>query len=89
MKKIIRKLKRINKLISETQKEIDVVETLPFYSIFSNNESKEAELNCLRLALRDYLNVKFSILENLERALKYEKSFVSKKQQQNNLKKIG
>lgn len=89
MKNVIHNLKAIEERISDTLTEIKVLKMLPFIKIFSRSETKEVEINMLRLSLRDYYGAKLSILENMEIEIRKEKMRLSQLMRDNSLKKTG
>jgi len=65
MEALIIKLQSINNQLTETEHEIEAVQTLPFYSIFRQDEQKAIDLNILLLHKRGLLSEKLALLENL------------------------
>lgn len=68
MKKLFKKLARINKQIAEIQLTILNAPTLPYYTVVATSSDLDRDLNTYSAALADLINYKLELLNKIEDA---------------------
>ena len=66
MEKLIQQLSSLNYQLDETDHETEAVTTLPFYSIFKQDNQRQIDLNILHNHKRGLLSEKLAIMDSLQ-----------------------
>lgn len=74
MKKLFFQLESVEKMITECEYEIEAVQSLPFYSVFKQENQRQDDLLQLSAHLKDFHNQKLSLLDQLQASLKFERA---------------
>lgn len=86
MKKLYKRLKQVNKMLSECDMETETVKNLPFYRVFGAEYQRERDLKIIDESRKKYLNEKYTLLENLQMEAEKEKALISEYQRKLQLK---
>lgn len=65
MKQLFKQINKINKQIERTQNRIKDIKTMPYYSIYGSETERTKDLKTCNEYLRDCLNQKHTLVENL------------------------
>lgn len=88
MKKLYIKIKSLNKQIRETTHEVETVNTLPFYTVFKQEDQRDIDRALLIEHKRELLNQKYATLESLQIEIEKCKADISQELQTINHLKI-
>lgn len=89
MKKILKKIAQCDKLIAENENAIETAPQLPFYKLYAKDGELEKDITEFQERIKEQLNKKFVLLENLQAKIEREKADVSYKQREITINKMS
>lgn len=80
MKKLYRKLRKIDSQIQQVKDAIEMAPSLPYYKLFGGDEEKEKDLQEFNSQLKDLYNQKSAILDRMEQKIHCLKADVAEEE---------
>lgn len=80
MKATYKQLKTNSKQLSEAKELLSVTKESVFYKIFSTEENRQADMNVCLQSQKELLNIRHTLLEGMQMAIRRELSKVSHEQ---------
>lgn len=88
MQELFKQIKETNKRIATIESQFEDVKTMPYYSIFGNAREKEKDLETCLKAMKDQLDLKDLLLQNLQIEINKDRQLISTNQRKLSLQKL-